>query len=339
MNLVFVLQSSIFVFGITGTLLASYIYVKKRRKQAMVCPIGSDCGSVIYSEYSHFLGLPIELLGLCYYALMSISYGAFLSTPELKTPLVALILVGISIGAFSFSLYLTFIQGAVLKKWCTWCLFSFALTTLIVCASIANSTHVLIERIEEYKRFFVALHLIGMALGLGGATISDFFFFRFLKDLRISLDEANILHMFSQVIWLGLGISFLSGIALYLPEMERLNESAKFLVKVIVVLVITLNGAFLNLKIAPQLVKISFGRPHHHSRGELHHERRLAYALGAISIISWYSAFTLGMFRISPASFLELLGIYGGLLLIGVVVSQIVERRMGKRVSTEAPTT
>ena len=334
--MIFILHSIVLIAATGGACLSLYIYLKKRRKQTLVCPIGSDCSSVIHSEYSRFLGFPLELLGFLYYISMAVSYSVFLTVPILKTPLGTFILVCVSGAAFLFSLYLTFIQGAVLKQWCTWCLFSATLTTIILLSSIGSAGSGVLILMGEYKRVFVALHLIGMALGLGGATISDLFFFRFLKDLRISLEEANILHMFSQIIWVGLGIAIISGIGLYLPDMARLNESAKFMVKVIVVAVVTINGLFLNLKIAPLLVKISFGKKHTHQKGELHRERRLAYALGAVSMVSWYSAFTLGMFRSSPLDFLPLLGVYTLLLIVGIGVSQVVEKQMGKKVMDSA---
>jgi hypothetical protein len=170
-----------------------------------------------------------------------------------------------------------------------------------------------------------------MALGLGGATISDVMFFKFLKDLKISESESQVLGTLSQVIWFGLAVAIITGIGLFLPGTERLLGSAKFLVKMIVVGVITINGAVLNLLIAPNLVKISFGAPHDHHTGELRHIRRLSFALGAVSIISWYTAFILGLLRRSPADFVTLFGIYLVLLVGGVVTSQIMEARMGRR--------
>ena len=161
--------------------------------------------------------------------------------------------------------------------------------------------------------------------------MADVFFFKFLKDLKISKDESKTLGMVSEVIWFGLALLVISGIGLYLPEMARLNESPKFLVKVIVVGVIIVNGIFLNLKISPQLVKISFGRAHKHKPGELRGQRKLAFALGAISITSWFSAFILGMFRSVPFSFIHLLSIYLIVLGIAVSLSQIAESYLGRR--------
>ncbi|PIR05032.1 MAG: hypothetical protein COV57_01380 [Candidatus Liptonbacteria bacterium CG11_big_fil_rev_8_21_14_0_20_35_14] len=187
------------------------------------------------------------------------------------------------------------------------------------------------EFFSEYKFIFLALHLLAMALGLGGATISDIMFFRFLRDLKISHFESSVLKTLSMIIWVGLGLAYISGIGLFLADPERLLESSKFLLKILVVLVITINGLFLNFYISPKLMKISFGKRHKHRDGELHYERKLAFAMGAISITSWYSAFVLGMMRGLPYSFLELLAGYLGLLLIAVWGGLVFEKVYNNR--------
>ena len=137
--------------------------------------------------------------------------------------------------------------------------------------------------------------------------------------------------MVSEVVWFGLALLVISGIGLYLPEMAHLNESPKFLVKMIVVGVIIVNGVFLNLKISPQLVKISFGGKH--KMGELRGFRKLAFALGAVSLTSWFSAFILGIFRSVPLSFIHLLAIYIIALAIAVSLSQILESHLTRKSS------
>ena len=101
--------------------------------------------------------------------------------------------------------------------------------------------------------------------------------------------------------------------------------------KVIVVGVIIVNGILLNLKISPRLVKISFGKLHKHKPGELRRQRKLAFALGAISITSWFSAFIFGMLRSVPISFANLLAIYLIVLGIAISLSQIAESYLGKK--------
>lgn len=319
-----------------GFVLAFFIRHKKKSNEHLVCPLNGRCNAVIHSDYSKFFGVPVEVLGVWYYGAIAIAHGFFLAFPVFASPLAEFLLSAATLLAFCFSLYLVFIQLFSLKAICTWCMLSAGLCTVIFFATAIPAFDHITALLGEYKRAVVGLHLVGMAIGLGGATITDIFFFQFLKDYKISESEADTMNTISQAIWIGLALLVVSGIGLYLPEMARLNDSPKFLLKVIVVSVILVNGLFLNLLIAPRLIKISFGEKHRHQGGELHHIRKIAFALGAVSIISWYSAFILGMFRSSPASFSVLLSTYLGLLFLGIVASQIMDRRYVRKAKEES---
>ena len=314
-----------------GFLLAFYIRHKKQAHEKMVCPLDSDCDAVIYSEYSKFFGIPVEILGLFYYGLIAVSYALFLVFPVFASPLVVFSVFAFTTAAFLFSLYLTFIQAFALKQWCTWCLISAGFCAVVFATALGVSEFSFISLLAQHHDFIVIFHVLGVAIGLGGATIADIFFFKFLKDFRTSEWEAETMHTLSQIIWFALALLILTGLALYLPEAEELNRSAKFLVKMIVVAVIIVNGAFLNLLVAPKLVKISFHERHRHEAGELHHVRKIAFALGAISIVSWYSAFILGMIRKLPIEFSSLLLIYLFILGGAIIGSQFMERFFVKR--------
>lgn len=319
-------QLIIIVAAIAGILIAAYIRSKKTSHQVLVCPLKSNCETVTHSEFSHFFGIPVEVLGIGYYALTIASYVAFIALPALAGTYAVFTQLLLAIVAFLFSLYLTFIQAFTLKQWCTWCLFSAGLCTLIFSMALWSTDVSFNNLLLANHRGIVALHLVGLALGLGGATITDIFFFRFIKDFRISHEEASVMNTLSQVIWTGLAMLILTGIGLYLPNQDPLNHSSKFLLKMVVVAVILVNGAVLNLKVAPQLIHITFGGPHALMSANLTSLRRLSFALGAISMTSWYSAFLLGMTRTIPLPFSTLLAIYGCVLLAAIVASQLTER-------------
>ncbi|MDP3731164.1 MAG: vitamin K epoxide reductase family protein [bacterium] len=316
-----------------GFFLAFYIHRKKTAHRPLVCPLKSNCDAVIHSRYSKFFGIPVELLGMFYYVLVAASYVIFLKFPELMPSVVVFGVLFMTSAAFVFSLYLTFIQAFVLKQWCTWCLMSAGLCTVIFVSVLSGSGFGPVSLLAEHKVIVMILHVFGVALGLGGATISDLFFFKFLKNFRISEEEADIMHTLSQVIWFALAIIVLSGLGLYFPKAEILNQSPKFLVKMLIVGVIIANGTLLNLLISPRLVKISFAEKHEHQSGKLHHIRRLAFSLGAVSFVSWYSAFILGMLRSVPISFWQLFGLYSLVLALAITGSQIMERVLVRRAS------
>lgn len=302
--------------------IAFFIRIKKE---------GGGCDPVICSNYSEFLGIPNELLGVIYYILIAGGYGLLLVFPQLMIPPIVFGLIVLSSLALLFSLYLFFVQALILKKWCRWCLLALALNVLIFAVVVLSSDFNFVAFLEQYHRTITSFHILGVALGVGGATITDIFFFSFLKDWRISRKEADILHTLSKVIWLALAILIITGIGLYLPEAERLNASPKFLAKLVIVTTILINGVLLNLWISPRLVKISFKQKHDREPGELLRLRKLAFSLGAISIVSWYSVFILGMLRASPAGFWVIIGIYILILVAAVAVSNFIERYLWRR--------
>ncbi len=125
----------IIVLGILGFLLCVKIYRKKRGPKPLVCPLKGDCDSVIKSDYSKLFGIGLEVYGLAYYGLITLSYLLMYLSPELHAPSFYMPLLMISTGAFLFSMYLTGVQAFKIKSWCTWCLTSAGISTLIAIVS------------------------------------------------------------------------------------------------------------------------------------------------------------------------------------------------------------
>lgn len=319
------------VLAIIGFAVAAYLRSKKHKEHGVVCPFRTKCDTVIQSGHAKFMGVPVEMLGMLYYGVLAASYATLAFVPEAATPLFLFVLLLATTGALFFSLYLVAIQAFVIRAWCAWCLLSAFVSLSIFALTLLTSDFGLVHLLAEYKAFFVILHALSAAIGVGAASITDVFFFKFLKDYRISEDEADTMKTLSQVIWFALGALVLTGLCLYLPEAARLNETPKFLLKTLIVLVLIGNGVVLNLLIQPKLVHISFGEPHHHMKGELHHLRKLSFALGAISIISWYTVFILGSLRSVALSFSQLSVIYLSILLIGIIGSQVFEYRVSNK--------
>ena len=83
------------------------------------------------------MNIPVEILGFLYYTLIALAYALSLIYPEMHSPALALSLAGVSLIAFLFSLYLTFVQAFILREWCSWCLISAGLCTVILFSSLA----------------------------------------------------------------------------------------------------------------------------------------------------------------------------------------------------------
>ena len=133
-------QTIIIFLAFGGFLIAFYLrHHKKNVKESLICPLKANCDTVIHSDYSKFLSIPLEILGMIYYGLLAISYGLLIVFPSLGTPLIVSGLIFVSVCAFTFSVYLTFIQAFVLKNWCTWCIISACICATIFAIDVSNS--------------------------------------------------------------------------------------------------------------------------------------------------------------------------------------------------------
>jgi uncharacterized membrane protein len=119
----YIYPSILIILGFTGFLIASYIHRKKRAKKKLICPRHSNCDTVIHSDYSRVLGIPVEVLGVIYYAFIFVAY-VFVAVSGYWSDSLALVLLAVSICAVFFSIYLVTLQAFIVKHWCIWCLSS-----------------------------------------------------------------------------------------------------------------------------------------------------------------------------------------------------------------------
>lgn len=121
----------IILASLCGLAIAGYIHRKKVSGEKLICPIGADCQAVIYSPYSKFLEIPVENLGVFYYLILALLYTLFLFFPSWNADTLSFFTLSLTTVAFIFSIYLLFVQIIILRKWCTWCLGSALLCTII----------------------------------------------------------------------------------------------------------------------------------------------------------------------------------------------------------------
>ena len=322
------LDAASLVLGLMGFGIAQHIFYKKHTGKPLVCPVRSNCNVVIHSDYSKFFGIPIEILGLLYYLTVVAYHLIHILLPGVLGPDIVLIALALSTIAFLFSMYLTAIQAFVLKQWCAWCLTSAGLSLSIFLLTVFSTPFPIAELLGAHDRLFTIIHLAGVAIGVGSATVTDVLFFRFLRDYRISAEESGIMQALSQVIWFALFLLVLSGIALFVPSADRLIVSGKFITKMLGILVLVVNGFVLNIIIAPKLAEISFSDENSPELGKL---RKLSFACGAISITTWYFVFILGALRGITFPFYPVLGVYAFLIAGAVIGSQIAEYLVSKK--------
>lgn len=320
-----------YLISVAGSLIGFVLsFAVRYRKYNRIDGEGKD---LINDKYSYFLDMPLDVLGMLYYGGLAIAYTAILAMPSIATPFFFFLIISATAAALIFSLYLIFIQAFNLRRWCGLCILSFELCAFLFMVATSINPFGLIDVLVNHHAFIIALHLIGFAIGLGAATVTDVLFLKFLEDFEISEFENKVFHYLSQVIWFGLIILVLTGIGLYLSNSEVLNQTPKFLAKMIIVSVIILNGSILNLVVSPRLTTLAF---HKAEFGKKHLMRKASFALGAVSITSWYSAFVLAMMpRSMPLGLGAIIGIYGALIVAALIASQIAERYLEKKTTLD----
>ena len=335
-------NSIVIVLAFGGFSLAFYIYKTKKANKPLACPMDGHCDAVIHSDYSRFFGMPVEFLGLLYYATIALIYIFFITFPNSINPFSIFAVLSLSLASVLFSAYLTFIQAFNIKRWCTWCLVSASLCAGIFAFSFAGSGFGFLSLLAENRNLFLAFHLLSVSIGVGSAVISDILFFKFLKDFQISAFEAGMMKFLSQTMWLALGIIIMTGLGLYLPHSEHLKENPAFIMKMIILAIIVINGAFLNLLVLPRMVKASLENnppegqfAYSYERSDLPVLGRLPFALGPISLISWVSVFLLGLFldKAAKLGLSNLALVYFSALFVVVAAGLAISRTLKKQVS------
>jgi uncharacterized membrane protein len=322
-------KAGMVLLGLSGFLLASYIWRTKRKQTVLVCPLHGNCEDVIHSEYSRFFGVPVEVLGMAYYFLITIFYFLALAIPHIISPIIAFAMLAVTLTALMFSAYLTFIQLFTLKQLCSWCLTSAGLSLALCALSILSAPIDMAGILTRYQHILLVIHGMSVVAGFGGAIVTDMLFFRFLKDLRISTAESAIMSHVSQLIWAAIAGIVLSGIGLVITAWPFILLLPKFQAKMLIVAIIITNGALLHFIIRPKLSDMFFGEL---KAGEPRARliRRLAFALGAISSSSWLSAFILGSLDALPLSFPVIAGSYSAILLAAIIGSQTLEHLLAR---------
>lgn len=328
----FLVQLIILLLSLTGIGLTLYTFSKRKENEKQVL-VDAKSDPIIQIKHSRFLEAPVELLVAGCFGMVAVLFAILLisgmAIPELE--LAVLALVGM---IFLLMIYEMTMKLAAFGEFCMWCLITILLSGGVFGLIIVDLDFAFVPKLREAYNVLLTFHVWGVVLGLGGTTLTDLMFFNFLKNYQVSKKEAGIMHLISQLIILGICVLLITGLLLFLSDMEKFLDSDVFLMKMVTVAAVILNGALLNLYVTPKLKDISFaGKPEIGKNETLKH---IAFALGAISIISWYSAFVLAMLdALSELSFTTLFVSYLVLLLLGIGGSQFAKILFEKKAKDE----
>jgi uncharacterized membrane protein len=123
------------ILTILGLLVSIYMTIFKITNNAKMCIGSHGCSIVNSSRYSEVNGIPVAVLGV-------VGYAAILAVlllerrPGFIQQNSTLIFFGLSLTGFLFTLYLIFVEVALIKAYCPFCLTSQAAMTLIFIISV-----------------------------------------------------------------------------------------------------------------------------------------------------------------------------------------------------------
>jgi uncharacterized membrane protein len=123
------------VLGSVGLLDSLYLtWVKLSNRYALCGPIG-DCESVNSSQYSEIYGIPIAVLGAGTYVVILLLLLSEGRSPFL-TEFAPMLVFGISLAGVFYSAYLTYIEIAVLRAICPYCVLSAIVLVFLLVISV-----------------------------------------------------------------------------------------------------------------------------------------------------------------------------------------------------------
>jgi uncharacterized membrane protein len=121
--------------AILGLLVSVYMTVYKLTDIQTMCLGNGGCSVVNNSPYSEVYGVPVALVGALGYATILAVLTLSGRWPILRAN-AALVVFGLCLAGFLFTLYLIYVEIAVIHALCPFCLASQAIMTLLFAAAV-----------------------------------------------------------------------------------------------------------------------------------------------------------------------------------------------------------
>lgn len=180
------------------------------------------------------------------------------------------------------------------------------------------------------KSAIKVMHLLGIILGLGAATVLDLIILRFLVSGKIKHEHVVVVEFVSKIVTAGLVILWISGVS-YLLHYAAFDPAKltnqKVWAKILIVAMLTVNGYFIHHRVLPLINRQIGGALF---RGLADNERSMMIVFGTISATSWYVPLVLGAMPqlnfVVPAS--SILSAYAVVLAVAIASTQRIAHRV-----------
>lgn len=196
-----------------------------------------------------------------------------------------------------------------------------------------------LDPVASIKTGLRIVHFIGLALGLGAATVLDLMILKFFLRGKVTSDQWNVFHFGSRIVNAGLILLWITGLGFlaYYSAFDPIRlENEKVWAKMTIVLILTINGVFLHLAVLPK-VKAQIGRSL--LDGMSTGQRSLFFASGALSATYWYVPLLLGAMPqlnfVVPMT--TILLAYALLLTLALLATQLMLLALGDDQRSEHP--
>ncbi|MCD8494777.1 MAG: hypothetical protein LRY41_00560 [Candidatus Pacebacteria bacterium] len=187
----------------------------------------------------------------------------------------------------------------------------------------------MIDFLIQSKAVIIILHALAAGIAIGATVATDTLFFSFLKDFHISKKERQVFETLSKILWWSLFALIVTGVLIFFTDTARYMASTKFLTKMILVGIVTLNGLLLNWFITPHMNDLTFDTERDKEKN-LTFVRRISFASGGLSITTWLVIFILGSVPRIPLSVGQAMLAYFGIILMVIAGTQFFDYRVRK---------
>jgi len=125
------------ILVVIGLLVSVYMTIYKATSNDALCLGSGDCSTVNASRYSEVYGIPVASIGIAgYFAILLVQW--FERRDKFFEKNGPLLVFGLALTGFLFTVYLIYVEAAILRAYCPFCLTSQVAMTIIFIISIVR---------------------------------------------------------------------------------------------------------------------------------------------------------------------------------------------------------